>query len=176
MRDITQMTGAMVELTGEEPREGEATADLLTEHGPMLLAVARVITRDDEEAADLVQTTFEIALRHLGSLRDPAALPAWLLRIETREAFRVVRRLRRLVRFDPTSRELPAPARDFAQHSDVRSAMASLPARTRAAVALHHLAGLSVSETAHALGTSENTVKSQLKAGLARLREALGDG
>ena len=38
------------------------------------------------------------------------------------------------------------------------------------------MAGLSVAETATALGVSENTVKSQLKTGLARLREALGDG
>ena len=52
----------------------------------MLLAAARVITLDDEEAQDLVQTTFEIAIRHIGTLREPAALAAWLLRIETREA------------------------------------------------------------------------------------------
>jgi RNA polymerase sigma factor (sigma-70 family) len=163
----------MVELTGDEVLEGNATADSLTQHGPMLLAVARVITRDDEEAADLVQTTFEIALRHLGELRDPVAMPAWLMRIETREAFRVVRRLRRLVRFNVQERDLSAQSTDLAQHADVHQALANLPARTRAAVALHHLVGLSVRETADALGVSENTVKSQLKSGLARLREAL---
>jgi len=46
----------------------------------------------------------------------------------------------------------------------------------RAAIALHHLSGLSVAETARALGVSENTVKSQLKTGLGRLREELRDG
>jgi RNA polymerase sigma factor (sigma-70 family) len=173
MRRITQKMGVMVELTGDEVLEGKATADPLTAHGPMLLAVARVITRDDEEAADLVQTTFEIALRHLDELRDPAAMPAWLMRIETREAFRVVRRLRRLVRFNVQERDLSAQPTDLAQHADVHQALANLPARTRAAVALHHLVGLSVRETADALGVSENTVKSQLKSGFARLREAL---
>lgn len=163
----------MVELTGDEVLDGNATADPLTQHGPMLLAVARVITRDDEEAADLVQTTFEIALRHMTDLRDPQAMPAWLMRIETREAFRVVRRLRRLVRFNVHERDLSAQSADFAQHADVHLALANLPVRTRAAVALHHLVGLSVRETADALGVSENTVKSQLKSGLARLREAL---
>ena len=57
----------------------------------------------------------------------------------------------------------------------VRRALSSLPRRMRAAVVLHHMAGLSVTETAAALGVSENTVKSQLKTGLARLRGALGD-
>ena len=51
----------------------------------------------------------------------------------------------------------------------------ALPPRTRAAVALHYLAGLSVRETAEALGVSENTIKSQVKTGLVRLREVLGN-
>lgn len=150
-------------------------AELLHEHGPMLLATARLITFDDEEAADLVQTTFEIALRKADQLRDPAALRAWLLRIQGREAFRVVRRLRRRVRFDPMRHDRPAIAADPDQHADVRKALAGLPPRIRAAVALHHLAELSVADTAAALGVTENTVKSQLKTGLARLRKALGD-
>lgn len=166
----------MIELAAEDLERSETAMDLLDEHGPMLLAAARLITLDDEEAQDLVQTTFEIALRHIGSLREQAALPAWLLKIETREAFRVVRRLRHLVRFDPHARDLPAPATDLAQQTDMRQALSTLPRRIRAAVALHHLAGLSVRETAAALGVSENTVKSQLKTGLAKLREALHDG
>lgn len=59
-------------------------------------------------------------------------------------------------------------------------ALAELPERMRAAVALHHVAGLSVRETAQAMGTSENTVKSHLRDGMRRLRLALdpsvGDG
>lgn len=37
------------------------------------------------------------------------------------------------------------------------------------------MTGLSVAETAVALGTSENTVKSQLRVGLSRLRGLLAD-
>ncbi len=58
----------------------------------------------------------------------------------------------------------------------MRAALAKLPRRIRAAIALHYLAGLTVPETARAMGVSENTVKSQLKTGLERLREDLGDG
>lgn len=78
----------------------EVSVDALVAHGPVLLAAVRVITLDDDEAADIVQATFEIALHRLHTLRDPAALRAWLLRIATREAFRVVRRLRRSVSLD----------------------------------------------------------------------------
>ncbi len=147
----------------------------LHEHGPVLLAAARVITLDRAEAEDLVQTTFEIALRHIDTLREPRAIRAWLLRIQMREAFRTVARLRRLVRLDSHVREIDMAAEDHGRHAEMREALSTLPRRTRAAVVLHHLAGLSVRETAETLGVSENTIKSQLKTGLARLREALRD-
>lgn len=145
-------------------------------HGPLLLAAARAITLNEAEAQDLVQMTFEIALRHADDLRDPGALRAWLLRIQTREAFRLVRRLRRSVLLQTGVVEVAVAAPDATDAVAVRRALGGLPRRTRAAVVLHHMAGLSVAETATALGVSENTVKSQLKTGLARLREALGDG
>lgn len=154
---------------------GDEVADRLVVYGPVLLATARVITMNAAEAQDLVQTTFEIALRQGAQLRDPSALRAWLLRIEVREALRVVRRLRRLVALDGHVTDLTARTPDLAQRADVHAAMRRLPPRTRAAIALHHLAGLSVAETAETMGTSENTVKSQLRTGLARLREDLGD-
>jgi RNA polymerase sigma factor (sigma-70 family) len=168
-----------VQVTEGSPATGLARDEVvggLAAHGPVLLATARLITLDPDEAQDLVQTTFEIAIRSAGSLRDPAALRAWLLRIEVREAFRLVRRLRRLVSLDGRVVELAGPSPDLAQRADVRAGLARLPPRVRAAIALHHMAGLSVAETARAMGVSENTVRSQLRTGLARLREDLGDG
>ena len=122
-----------------------------------------------------MQTTFEIAIRRIGDLRDPLALRAWLLRIQTREAIRTVRRLRLLVPLPWRTADVPALSVDVAERADIRRALARLPRRTRAAIALHHLAGLSVRETAAALGVSENTIKTQLKAGLAALREDLDE-
>jgi RNA polymerase sigma-70 factor (ECF subfamily) len=57
----------------------------------------------------------------------------------------------------------------------VREALGRLSPRVRAVVVLHHLIGLPVDEVANALGTSPNTVKSQLQTGLARLRRELDD-
>jgi len=145
-------------------------------HAAALLATARAITLNEAEAQDLVQTTFEIALRRAAQLREPEAMRAWLMRIETREAFRLVRRLRRWVRLDTGVVEVAVAPPDAAESIAVRTALGTLPRRIRAAVVLHHLVGLSVAETAEAMRTSENTVKAQLKVGLVRLREALGDG
>jgi len=169
-------TAQVTELAPADSRTRDALIDELYGHGPMLLAAARVITLDNDEAEDLVQTTFEIALRRLDGLREPRALRAWLLTIQAREAFRVVRRLRRLVSLDGRVGEIASQGADLAQRADIRQALSGLPRRTRAAIALHYLAGLTVPETARAMGVSENTIKSQLRTGLGRLREELRDG
>ena len=170
------MHAEVIELVPTDSRTRDTLIEELYGHGPMLLAAARIITLDRDEAEDLVQTTFEIAIRRIDGLREPRALRSWLLTIQTREAFRVVRSLRRLVRLDGRVGAIAASGPDVAQDVDIRRALAGLPRRTRAAIALHYLAGLTVPETAHALGVSANTVKSQLKTGLGRLREELRDG
>lgn len=144
---------------------------------PILLAAARAITFDAAEAEDLVQTTFELAIRNVHQLRDPDALRAWLLTIQTREAFRVVRRLRRGfgLRGSGGVLEVPVPPIASADRIVVRDALRGLPPRMRAVVVLHHMAGMTVPQVAVAVGRSENTVRSQLRVGLQRLREALRD-
>ena len=69
-------------------------------------------------------------------------------------------------------RALPGPDDRLA----LRESLRLLPRGARAAIVLHYLAGYSVRETSDALGVSENTIKTQLKRGIARLREDLGDG
>jgi RNA polymerase sigma-70 factor (ECF subfamily) len=150
----------------------------LVSHAPVLLAAARALVGNEADARDLAQTTLEIATRRAASLRDPAALRSWLLAIQVREAFRLRRRLARLVRLDArvvdvsTSSEATGPDGDVLA---LRAALAKLPPRARAAISLHYLADLPVAEVARAMGISENTAKEHLKTGLARLREELGD-
>ena len=164
-------------LEGEDLRmvtEEEATVGdrELVALAPTLLAAARYLVRSESDAADLVQATLEIAVRRRSQLRDPASLRAWLLTIETREAFRLRRRLRSLVSLDGRVTEV-AVAGLSADDLAVRLAVGTLPPRMRTAVVLHHLAGLPVAQTAEAMGVSENTTKTLLRLGLARLREVL---
>ena len=57
--------------------------------------------------------------------------------------------------------------------NQLRTALAQVPARQRAAVVLRYWSQLSVSESAAALGCSEGTVKSQSARGLAALRRSM---
>lgn len=120
--------------------------------------------------------TLVTAWRRSGDLRDDRALRVWLMRIATRFALSRRRRRRPAQSIDV---DLPLAApRAMAPSADrliVAEAMDSLPARMRAAVALHHVAGLTVPQAAEVLGTSQNTVKSQLREGMSRLRAALAE-
>jgi RNA polymerase sigma factor, sigma-70 family len=127
------------------------------------------------EPEDLVQSTIELAIRHSSQLRDDEKLWPWLVAIQAHEAFRWSRRVRETVGWpqarEPEARE-PA-SHDLERFAELRDALDALPPRMRASVVLHHMADLTVAETARALGTSENTVKSQLRLGLKRLKESM---
>jgi RNA polymerase sigma factor (sigma-70 family) len=134
-----------------------------------------VATLDGHGPLHLVQTTFERALRSAPAIREPRAIRAWLLTVQTREALRVVRRLRRTLRLDPEVHERPVDGPEASESIELGEALAKLSRPIRAAVVLHHMVGLSVRETADALGVTENTAKARLKTGLARLREHLDE-
>jgi RNA polymerase sigma-70 factor (ECF subfamily) len=125
----------------------------------------------DADARDLVQDTIEAAIRHARDLRDPSRLRPWLVTIEARLAGRARHRFWRHVPLDPEVAS--TVSLDGEDMFALREALKSLPKRIRAAVVLHHMAGLSVGETATAMGVSENTAKSELKQGLRKLREML---
>jgi len=166
---------AKPELLPDQSAPAVAAVDidaLVAQHGALLLALAHTITRNWSEAEDLYQSTFEIATRNAGQLRNPEAARAWLVRIESREAFRLRRRLRRFVSLELHVEELHDEGH-MGTSLDLRRAIAGLPTRTRAALLLHHYCGFSVEETADVLGVSSNTVKTQLRKGLARVREAI---
>src|SRR6478672_10079798 len=60
----------------------DAFEDLIRRHGGRLLATARRILRNDEEAAhDAVQDAFLSAYQSLPDFRGEASLPTWLHRI-----------------------------------------------------------------------------------------------
>jgi len=61
----------------------------------------------------------------------------------------------------------------IAERIRLRSALATVPARQRAAVVLRHYLGLSLEDTAAVLGCTVGTAKSQTARGLAKLRELL---
>jgi RNA polymerase sigma-70 factor (ECF subfamily) len=155
-------------------RRGEPAvlADLLAEHGREIQGVAYLILRNRDDAEDVLMDTLLIALDRGSTLRDPQGMRQWLLKIATNQALGRRRRFRR-VTWLQLSPEIVAPTTDTAEHVTLVQGLATLPIRSRAAVVLHYYADLPVAEVAAAMGTSQNTVKSQLRTGLARLRELL---
>lgn len=150
----------------------EVLAALLEQYGREIQAVAYLILRNRADAEDVLMDTLIRALDRGATLRDPSAMRRWLLQIATNQALGRQRRIRR-VTWLQLSPETPSPQLDTTEHVALMQGLASLPIRSRAAVVLHYYADLSVADVAAAMGTSQNTVKSQLRTGLARLRELL---
>ena len=158
-------------LRGHRP---EVLADLLERYGREIQGLAYLILRDRGAAEDVVMDTLLTALEHGHTLRNDAALRPWLLRIAVNRALAVRRSAARVV----TLTVVPDRA-DRAHDQDERltllAAVERLAPRTRAAVVLRYYADLSVREVADALGTSENTVKTQLREALGHIRRSLGE-
>jgi RNA polymerase sigma-70 factor (ECF subfamily) len=161
-------------MTVDALRRGEpqVLAELLAQYGREIQAVAYLILRNRADAEDVLMDTLLAALDRGSSLRDQDAMRQWLLKIATNLALGRQRRFGR-VTWLQIAPDLAAPAIDATEHIALVQGLASLPIRSRAAVVLHYYADLPVADVAAVMGTSQNTVKSQLRTGLARLRELL---
>jgi RNA polymerase sigma-70 factor, ECF subfamily len=176
------MSAQMVEGTAPSPETvGRAqaaplstatdVAELLEEAQPRLLALAYSVLRDRGLASDAVQDTMERALRAWSTLRSPASSGAWLAKICLRQSSRLRRKelLRSWLRLprDGVSAEL------LAADIDLERAIAKLPPRQRAILALHYLYGFSLDESAGVLGVRPGTARSHLARALNTLRQEL---
>jgi RNA polymerase sigma-70 factor, ECF subfamily len=132
-----------------------------------------------DAAQDIAQEAFALAFRHVGSLDDPIAFPAWLLRLVRTAAGRRARRLRPetvpldavpLVDVRSSPEDLAVAASEAAQ---VRAAVERLPEGERCVIALHYLAGLPYAEVAPLLGISVSAAKKRGWSARARLKELL---
>lgn len=153
----------------------EALDALYVRYADEIQGVAFLILRDRFDAEDVMADTLIAAWKKGPELRDPAALRGWLLRIATNRALSL-RRRRRDVRLVET---LEVPTADstgpLAARMALLGAIDDLPIEMRAAVVLHYFADLTVEDVARSLGKSPNTIKSQLRVALGRLRAAHED-
>jgi RNA polymerase sigma-70 factor (ECF subfamily) len=122
------------------------------------------------ERDDVVQEALSRAWRRRSTFDAARGTPAaWLAAIVAGEARRARGRVR------PLAELVDAPVEDTRRDLDLERAVARLPDRQREAVDLHYFAGLTVVETAAAMGCAEGTVKSTLSDARARLRRLLGE-
>ena len=150
---------------------------MLATFGSDIERVAYLILHSRSDAEEVVIDTAMTAWDKAGSVREPASLRAWLLQVAARHSLQRVRRLRGV---DPlpllSAARMSGPAADPAARVDQFSLVAAvgdLPPQMRAAVALHYFADLTVDDVATALGRTRNTVKTELRLALDRLRMAM---
>ena len=151
------------------------TGNGLAEHAPALRALAAMLCRNPDGREDLVQDTFERALRHLARNHEPVRnVRAWLVAILRNVFIDRVRAERTMTaNVDDCEAPEPDPQPAWADVSlaDVRAACEALDPILRAAFELHYLDGLRYRDIAARLAIPENTVASRLF----RARKALRD-
>jgi RNA polymerase sigma-70 factor (ECF subfamily) len=154
---------------------------LVLRHGAFALRVATRLTRDATVAEDLAQEAFVRAWKAIGRF-DPqrARLTTWLYRIVANLCRDHQRRARPEALpdgFDPADPAAGAEERLAAgqQARAMAAALAELPDRQRAALALVYEEGLSGAEAAKALGVSAKAVERLLARGRQFLRTRLAD-
>lgn len=150
------------------------------------------------EAEEAVQEALVRACESIDDLREPAAAPAWFLRIVTTMCLRTLRRRRlrtALFGWLPSpGRETaePPPREDIAERVHGEAApepgealvsretlvtmlrrLDELPAQQRAALVLRYGHDLAVPQVAELLGVGQATAKTHLVRGLAKLRDLM---
>jgi RNA polymerase sigma factor (sigma-70 family) len=158
---------------------GDAAAlnELLAELRPLVVRTARLVVGAGSWAAeDAAQEALLDMSRGISTLRDPAAVRTWALRVATRRALKVARRERLVrVRNARSLERLQEPATGEGREAALKQAFDTLPPRLRATAVLRLYAGLSEDETADALGCSVGAVKSNLHDARKRLTHLLGE-
>ena len=154
------------------PAEGAFDALFRREFGP-ITRTAYLVVGDWEVAREIAQDAFVQALRHWRKVQGMESPGGWVRRVAIRDA---VRSRRRQVRGRSLEIERARLTEEPAALSlDVRTALLALPARQRAAIALHYLDDRPVAEIASLLGCSAGTVKTHLARGRQALNAVLGE-
>lgn len=175
-------------LEGLRANRPEAYEALVRTYSPRLLAVARRMTGNEEDARDVLQDAMLSAFKGLDRFQGQARLSTWLHRIVVNTALMKLRTRRRKPE-EPLEPLLPLfvedghmatringwqePLETIAERSElrklVREAVLSLPESAREVLLLRDIEELSTNEAAEMLGITPNALKIRLH----RARQAL---
>jgi len=160
-----------------------AATTLLGLHYARLYAYLRRLCGSDTEAADLTQQTFLRVWAALPSYAARSRFSTWAHGIAC-HVFLDWRRRQAPAPWQPDAwwnaqaDDGPSPFEDAAQRDlacQLYQEVDRLEDDQRQAVHLHYYQGLSLAETAEALGVAESTVKHRLRQAIARLRARLAE-
>ncbi|HLZ30111.1 MAG TPA: sigma-70 family RNA polymerase sigma factor [Chloroflexota bacterium] len=173
----------------------EAVSELVQSQQTYVYSIAMSLMHNQADAADMTQEAFIRLLRSLGTYRGETKFTTWLYRLVTNICLDGLRRRGRPVESldeqgsgqagesAQTSGERLADSDRWTQPeerlelresaSEVREALASLPATQRLALTLHYFEDLRYEDIAETMGLPLNTVKSHIRRGKERLAQVL---
>ena len=187
-RIVAQEDAALV--AGAKTGDARAFELLVQRHERKIFSLAQRMTRNREDAEDVVQLSLQKAFIHLKKFEGESLFSTWLTRIAINEALMLLRR-RRGTREVPmvestTEGETavpldipdsgPSPEDSCLQREQERilsAAVNELNPGMRRAIELRELGELSTGETAQAMGLSEGAVKARVFHGRKKLRQTL---
>jgi RNA polymerase sigma-70 factor (sigma-E family) len=161
----------------------EEFAELVTARSAALHRAAYLMVGDAALAEDLVQEALVKTYVAWPRLRDPANAEAYCRKAITTTAISWFRRKswshegpgRQAEELHVSGGTEPGHADSVAQSQWLWEGLQQLPPRQRAAIVLRYYEDLTEAQTAHAMGCAVGTVKSQVAAGLSKLRDHLGE-
>jgi RNA polymerase sigma-70 factor (ECF subfamily) len=171
-------------------RDTRAFELLVERNERKIFSIAQRITRNREDAEDVVQQSFQKAFIHLKKFEGKSLFYSWLTRIAINEALMLLRRKRgsHEVSIEESSTKtenaLPLGFLDSAPNPEVScldrereqmlsAALNKLNPGIRKAIELRELGGLTTGETALVMGLSVAAVKGRVFQGRRKLRETL---
>jgi RNA polymerase sigma-70 factor (ECF subfamily) len=162
-------------------RDAQALADLYDRFAPVALALAARVLGDRSEAEDVLQTVFTRVWQDAGRYdATKGSVATWLLswirnasidRLRRREALQ--RATLKSVDRAPAASHEEAPAGAPEDREKLARAVADLPADQRQVIELAYFEGLSQTQIAQRLGEPLGTVKTRMRLGMNKLRQAL---
>jgi RNA polymerase sigma-70 factor (ECF subfamily) len=197
---MTLTTGARLDVVSRTDARSRLLAELAGAPARKGYGIAYDLLRNRAEAEEAVQEALARACESIGDLRDPAAAPAWFLRIVTTMCLRTLRRRklkRALIGWFPGKEDTetsdagvdaiaervhaaagPAPSDALVDRQQLHALLDrldNLSTQQRAALVLRYGHDLAVPEIASMLGVELATAKTHLVRGLARLRDLMED-
>ncbi len=140
---------------------------------PAMVALAGAITGSNIVAEDLAQEALVRAYKQWDKIGHYDKPGAWLRRVTINLALSNRKRLGAELRAKLRLSEAPSTLATDTRFDDVWEAVAKLPGKQRAAVALHYLEDRSVADIAIMLDCSESTAKVHLHRGRTQLASLL---
>ena len=190
-RSASSLTNTSDALLATAARNGDhlAYVELCRRHREMVFRTVLRITRNIDDAEDILQDSWMRAFAHIGTFDGRSEFSTWVTRIAINSALTMLRRRRTKKECsldDPVDsdnckvKEMSEPSRNPEERCLeterirlVRQAIKRLPSKLRTAIEIRQAQDGSVSDLAMLAGVSLPTMKSRLVRARLRLREPL---